>query len=72
MAQTVSVTGVTASTPVVVVDVQLGSDADTNADLLAAWALVSGAKDPVQGAGTLTFYATEAPAVALTVKVGIC
>lgn len=68
ISQTITVTGMTETTALVIVDVQMTAADD---DVLNAWALVSTAKDPVQGAGKMTFYANgEAPAVDLTVKVG--
>lgn len=55
---------------VVSVDAQTSGDMDANAEILNAWALVS-QKDPTQGAGTMTFYATEKPTVNIPVKVGV-
>lgn len=55
---------------VVSVDAQTSGDLDANAEILNAWALVS-QKDPTQGAGTMTFYATEKPTVNIPVKVGV-
>lgn len=70
--QTKSVTGVTASTPVVLVDVALtGSDLDADAAALEAWGVVS-AQNVAQGAGTLTFYALSVPSVNIPVNVGVC
>lgn len=51
-------------------DAQTSGDPDANAEILNAWALVS-QKDPLQGAGTMTFYATEKPTVNIPVKVGV-
>ena len=71
-AQTVNVTGVTASTPVVLVDVALsGTDVDADAAALEAWGIVS-ANNVAQGAGTLTFYALSVPSVNIPVNVGVC
>ena len=71
-AQTVNVTGVTASTPVVLVDVALsGADLDADAAALEAWGIVS-ANNVAQGAGTLTFYALSVPSVNVPVNVGVC
>ena len=71
-AQTVNVTGVTASTPVVLVDVELsGADIDADAASLEAWGIVS-ANNVAQGAGTLTFYALSVPSVNVPVNVGVC
>lgn len=70
--QTKSVSGVTASTPVVLVDVALsGTDLDADAAALEAWQIVS-ANNVAQGAGTLTFYAYEIPSVNIPVNVGVC
>ena len=71
-AQTVNVTGVTASTPVVLVDVALsGTDVNADAASLEAWGIVS-ANNVAQGAGTLTFYALSVPSVNVPVNVGVC
>ena len=71
-AQTVNVTGITASTPVVLVDVALsGTDIDADAASLEAWGIVS-ANNVAQGAGTLTFYALSVPSVNIPVNVGVC
>ena len=71
-AQTVNVTGVTASTPVVLVDVALsGTDLDADAAALEAWGIVS-ANNVEQGNGTLTFYALSVPSVNIPVNVGVC
>lgn len=68
ISQTVTVTGMKETTALVIVDVQMTAASD---DVLNAWALVSTAKDPVQGTDQMTFYAnSEAPTVDLTVKVG--
>ena len=70
--QTVNVTGVTASTPVVLVDVALsGADLDADVASLEAWGIVS-ANNVAQGAGTLTFYALSVPSVNVPVNVGVC
>ncbi len=70
--QTVNVTGVTASTPVVLVDVALtGTDLDADAAALEAWGIVS-ANNVAQGDGTLTFYALIVPSVNVSVNVGVC
>ena len=70
--QTVNVTGVTASTPVVLVDVALsGTDLDADAAALEAWGIVS-ANNVAQGNGTLTFYAMSVPSVNIPVNVGVC
>ena len=70
--QTVNVTGVTASTPVVLVDVALtGTDLDADAASLEAWGIVS-ANNVAQGNGTLTFYALSVPSVNVPVNVGVC
>ena len=70
--QTVNVTGVTASTPVVLVDVALsGTDLNADAASLEAWNIVS-ANNVAQGDGTLTFYALSVPSVNVPVNVGVC
>ena len=70
--QTVNVTGITASTPVVLVDVALsGTDVDADAAALEAWGIVS-ANNVAQGDGTLTFYALSVPSVNIPVNVGVC
>ena len=69
---TVNVTGVTASTPVVLVDVALsGTDIDADAAALEAWGIVS-ANNVEQGNGRLTFYALSMPSVNIPVNVGVC
>lgn len=69
--QQVSCSIVAADTPVVSVDVDTpGTDADADNEAINAWALVS-QRNPAQGAGTLTFYATEKPTVNIPVKVGV-
>ena len=70
--QTVNVTGVTASTPVVMVDVDLtGTDLNADAAALEAWGIIS-ANNVAQGDGTLTFYAMGVPSVNVPVNVGVC
>lgn len=69
--QTVNCSIVAADTPVVVVDVALsGTDLDADNEALSAWAGPS-ACNVTQGAGTLTFYSVEAPAVNIPVNVGV-
>lgn len=68
--QQVACSIVKSDSAVVSVDAQTSGDLDANAEILAAWALVS-QKDPTQGAGTMTFYATEKPTVNIPVKVGV-
>ena len=71
-AQTVNVTGITASTPVVLVDVALsGTDIDADAAALEAWGIVS-ANNVAQGGRKLTFYALSRPSVNIPVNVGVC
>ena len=55
--QQVACSIVKSDSAVVSVDAQTSGDLDANAEILNAWALVS-QKDPIQGAGTMTFYAT--------------
>lgn len=68
--QQVACSIVKSDSAVVIVDAQTRGDMDANAEILNAWALVS-QKDPVQGNGTLGFYATEKPTVNIPVKVGV-
>lgn len=68
--QQVACSIVKSDSAVVSVDAQTSGDLDANAEILNAWALVS-QKDPVQGNGTLGFYATEKPTVNIPVKVGV-
>lgn len=68
--QQVACSIVKSDSAVVSVDAQTSGDLDANAEILNAWALVS-QKDPTQGAGTITFYATEKPTVNIPVKVGV-
>lgn len=69
--QTVSVSGVTTTTKVIVVDCDLSTN-DTNAkvEILTAWDGPA-ANDVTQGNGTLTFYSYEVPAVNIPVNVGV-
>ena len=70
--QTVSVTGVTTNAAqVITVDVNLSlTDADANAAMLNAWALV--AQCPAkQNNGSITFYAVEQPDVAISLVIGV-
>lgn len=71
-AQTVSVSGVTASaSQVIVVDVALtGTDLDADTTVLEAWQGPS-AHNVAQRAGTLTFYAYEVPSVNIPINVGV-
>lgn len=69
--QTVACSIVAADTAVVSVDVALsGTDLDADAEALNAW-MGPSAQNAVQGAGTLTFYAAEAPAVNIPINVGV-
>lgn len=70
--QSVSVAGVTTdATQVILVDCALtGTDLDADATVLEAWELVS-CNNVTQGAGSLTFYAYEAPTVNIPVNVGV-
>ena len=69
--QQVSCSIVEANTAVVAVDVDTpGTDADADAEAINAWALCT-QQNPTQGAGTLTFYATEKPTINIPVKVGV-
>lgn len=68
--QQVACSIVKSDSAVVSVDAQTSGDPDANAEILNAWYLVS-QKDPMQGNGTLGFYATEKPTVNIPVKVGV-
>ena len=70
--QTVSVSGVTESTPVVFYDVNLtGTDKAADDAMLEAWLEVLKCYVE-QGNGTLTFHAEAVPTVNISVKVAIC
>lgn len=70
--QVANVTGVTADTPVIIVEPSLSTtDADANATILEAWGKIA-KLEKTQGAGTITFRATENPGVNVPVKVGVC
>lgn len=76
-AQNVSVPGVTSTTPIVLVDVALtGADLEADAAALAAWCPEDGSgpssQNVVQGNGTLTFFCTSIPSVAIPINVGVC
>lgn len=69
--QTVGVEGVTEATPLVIVDCNLTTnDTDAKVEFLAAWSGPS-ANEVTQGAGTLTFYTYELPAVSIPIFVGV-
>ena len=69
--QTVSVSGVTTTTKVIVVDCDLSTN-DTNAkvEILTAWDGPA-ANDVTQGNGTLTFYSYDIPNVNIPINVGV-
>lgn len=74
--QTVSVAGITASTPVVIVDVNLtGTDIEADAAVLGAWVNAEGkgpgSQNVDQGNGTLTFYSAATPSVNIPLNVGV-
>lgn len=73
--QTVAVTGVTESTPIVMVDVALyANNADENAMIIEAVYQTDGSimqQPVVQGTGTLTFYSAFAPTINIPVFVGV-
>lgn len=70
--QVATVTGVTADTPVIIVEPSLSAtDADANATILEAWGKIA-KLEMTQGAGTITFRAKENPGVNVPVKVGVC
>lgn len=69
--QTVSVSGVTTTTKVIVVDCDLStSDVDAKVEILTAWDGPA-ANDAVQGDGTLTFYCYDIPAVNIPINIGV-
>lgn len=69
--QTVGVATVTEATSLVVVDCNLTtSDMDAKVEFLEAWAGPS-ANEVTQGAGTLTFYSYDLPAVSIPIFVGV-
>ena len=69
--QTVSVPAVRANSKIVIVDCNLDTDdADARAEILEAWAGPS-SNEADQGDGSLTFYATELPAVSIPIFVGV-
>lgn len=69
--QDVSVTGVTTSTKIITVDVDLTtSDMDAKVEYLTAWAGPS-ANEVTQGSGKITFYSYEKPNVAIPIFVGV-
>lgn len=69
--QTVNVPFVSASTPVVIVDVSLSaSDAEANNNVLATWGMIS-AFPVTQNEGSLTFYSATAPEINVSVNVGV-
>lgn len=71
--QTVQVSGVSASTAVVIVDVHLtGDDLDADNDALSAWLSGPSMCNVEQGDGTLTFYSAKIPTQNIPVKVGVC
>lgn len=71
--QTVQVSGVSASTAVVIVDVHLtGNDPDADNDALSAWLSGPSMCNVEQGDGTLTFYSAKIPTQNIPVKVGVC
>lgn len=70
--QVATVTGVTADTPVIIVEPSLSTtDADANATILEAWGKIS-QLEMTQNNGSITFRATENPGVNVPVKVGVC
>jgi len=69
--QTVAVDGIKADTPLVIVDCNLTTnDADAKVEFLEAWAGPS-ANEVTQGAGSLTFYTYDLPAVSIPIFVGV-
>jgi hypothetical protein len=73
--QSVAVVGVTESTPIVMVDVALYSDDETEREtIIEAAYRVDGSimmQPVVQGMGTLTFYCTSIPIINIPLHVGV-
>ena len=70
--QNVSIYGVTANTPCIVVDVELPTnDADGRNAILAAWNAGPAVNEAVQGAGIVTFYSDAAPTVNIPIRLGV-
>lgn len=70
--QVVSISGVTASTPCIVVDVELPTnDADGRNAILAAWNAGPAVNEAVQGSGIVTFYSDAAPTVNIPIRLGV-
>lgn len=68
-AQTVNVDFITATTPMVIVDVSLSGDSESDSDILSAWSGPS-SHNAVQGNGTVKFYTDEVPTVNIPIQVG--
>lgn len=69
--QVVNVTGITTTTPVIIVDCDLDTDdTDARIAILEGWAGPS-VNEVDQGNGTLTFYSAATPAVNIPVNVGV-
>lgn len=68
--QTVTVETVQENTAIVLTDCILSDDLDANSAIIEAWGTVM-QYAPVQGNGTLTFYATNVPTVNIPVCVGV-
>lgn len=69
--QTLLVSGVKEDTAVVIVDVQLPTNAAARDTILDAWNAGAGIYPVTQGNGTLKFYADEAPTVNIPINVGV-
>lgn len=68
--QNITVSFITSSTPIVIVDVSLTGDADADSAVLEAWAGPSSQKTD-QGNGYIKFYTAEIPEVNIPIKVGV-
>lgn len=70
--QTITVTGITTDTPVIIVNPVLSTtDADANNTIIEAWGKIS-KLEISQGTNSLTFRATESLSVNIPLKVGVC
>ena len=71
--QVVTVNGITASTPVIVVDVSLtGSDLEADSTVLDAWLNGPSNQNIEQGSNQLIFYSISAPTVNIPITIGVC
>ena len=71
--QVVTINGITASTPVIVVDVSLtGSDLEADATVLDAWLNGPSNQNIDQGTNQLIFYCITTPDVNIPIVIGVC